>query len=97
MNEIIKLDKTDKSILNALFDNSRLSYRQIAKKAGIKNIFAEVLPKDKAKYVKKLQSKGKVAMISVNKDHELMGLIVEDEAMFESQLQIFKYLWKTLK
>jgi len=35
MNEIIKLDKTDKSILNALFDNSRLSYRQIAKKAGI--------------------------------------------------------------
>jgi len=44
-----------------------------------------------------LMYEGKVAMISVNKDHELMGLIVEDEAMFESQLQIFKYLWKTLK
>lgn len=39
---------------------------------------------------------GKVAMISVNDNKELMGLIVEDMALFQSQLQIFKYIWQTL-
>lgn len=39
---------------------------------------------------------GKVAMISVNEHKELMGLIIEDQALFESQLQIFNYIWKTL-
>lgn len=43
-------------------DNKRTA-KAIAKKAGIKNIFAEVLPEDKAKYVKKLQRYGKVAMV----------------------------------
>lgn len=31
----MELDKTDKSILNAVIDNSRLSLRQIAKKLGV--------------------------------------------------------------
>jgi len=43
-------------------DNERTA-KAIAKKAGIKNIFADVLPEHKAGYVKKLQKKGKVAMI----------------------------------
>jgi P-type Cu+ transporter len=43
-------------------DNSRTA-NAIAKKSGIRNVFSEVLPEDKAKYVKKLQKGGKVAMV----------------------------------
>ncbi|MBI5797443.1 copper-translocating P-type ATPase [Candidatus Woesearchaeota archaeon] len=43
-------------------DNERTA-QAIARQTGIKNIFAEVLPEDKANYVKKLQQKGKVAMV----------------------------------
>ncbi|MBS3130823.1 copper-translocating P-type ATPase [Candidatus Woesearchaeota archaeon] len=43
-------------------DNERTA-AAIAKKAGIENYFAEVMPEDKANYVKKLQKKGKVAMV----------------------------------
>ncbi len=43
-------------------DNERTA-KAIAQKAGIKNVFADVLPEDKAGYVKKLQKKGKTAMI----------------------------------
>ncbi len=43
-------------------DNERTA-KAIAKKAGIKNYFASVLPDEKAKHVKKLQRKGKVAMV----------------------------------
>ncbi|MCK5333507.1 MAG: HAD-IC family P-type ATPase, partial [Candidatus Aenigmarchaeota archaeon] len=43
-------------------DNERTA-SAIAKVAGIENVFSEVLPEDKAGYVKKLQEKGKTAMV----------------------------------
>jgi Cu+-exporting ATPase len=43
-------------------DNERTA-QAIAKKAGIKNYFAEVLPEEKANYVKKLQKEGKVGAV----------------------------------
>jgi Cu+-exporting ATPase len=43
-------------------DNERTA-KAIAKEAGITNVFSQVLPKDKADYVKKLQKKGFVAMV----------------------------------
>ncbi len=43
-------------------DNERTALA-IAKQAGIQNVFADVLPEDKANYVKQLQEKGNVAMI----------------------------------
>ena len=43
-------------------DNERTA-KAIAQKAGIDKFFAEVLPEQKAEYVKKLQRNGKVAMV----------------------------------
>lgn len=43
-------------------DNERTA-KAIAKQAGVNHVFVEVLPEDKANYVKKLQRIGKVAMV----------------------------------
>ncbi len=57
-----KLQNMKISIYMITGDNKRTD-NAIAKQAGINHVFAEVLPEDKAKYVKKLQKKGKVAMV----------------------------------
>jgi len=59
---IQKLQKLGIKIFMITGDNKKTA-ETIAKKAGIKNIFAEVLPEEKSNYVKKLQKKGKVGAV----------------------------------
>jgi len=39
---------------------------------------------------------GKVAMISVNAYKQPISLIIEDQALFSTQLQLFKFMWESL-
>jgi len=62
----MKIDKTDKDILNVLLENSRLSYRQIAKKIG-KSV-ATVMHR-----VKALEKEGIINTYTVDLDYEKLG------------------------
>jgi len=58
-----KLEKLGTTVFMITGDNKRTA-NAIGKQLGIKNIFSEVLPEDKASYVKQLQAQGmKVAMV----------------------------------
>ncbi len=61
-NAVKELQKLGIDVYMITGDNERTA-RAIAQKAGIRNVFAEVLPGNKADYVKQLQKKGKVAMV----------------------------------
>ena len=56
---ILKLKKLNKKIIMITGDKKEVA-EAIAKKLAIKNIIAEVLPKDKAEKIKELQNKGEV-------------------------------------
>jgi len=56
------LQKMEIQVFMITGDNERTA-KAIAKEAGINHVFAEVLPEDKANYVKKLQKNGAVAMV----------------------------------
>ena len=64
-----EIDKTDRDILNALLDNSRLSYRQIAVKIGVS--VATVL-----KRVKALEDAGIIRKYTALLDYEKLGFYV---------------------
>ena len=60
---VSRLKKSGINVYMITGDNDRTA-KAIAKKVGIENVFSEVLPDEKAAYVKKLQKKGrKVAMV----------------------------------
>ncbi|MDD5651601.1 MAG: heavy metal translocating P-type ATPase [Candidatus Nanoarchaeia archaeon] len=57
-----ELQKQKISVYMITGDNKRTA-NAIAKQLGIVNVISEVLPEDKAKHIKQLQKKGKVAMV----------------------------------
>lgn len=63
-------DKTDKKIMNVLMENSRLSYRQIARKANVS--VATVMNR-----VNRLRGEGVIKKYTTELDYEKLGYDVE--------------------
>jgi len=55
------------------------------------------LSTDKAYPTYTLVYSGKVAMISVSASGDPVGVLIENQALYETQKMIFEHLWKTLK
>ena len=62
----IKIDNTDKKIINTLIDNSRLSYRQLAKKTGVSVATA-------MNRVKRLEKSKIITKYSIGVKYSLIG------------------------
>jgi hypothetical protein len=43
-----------------------------------------------------LMYEGKIAMVSVDSENKLIGVIVEDENMYKTQKMIFEFVWQKL-
>ena len=65
-NEQVLIDETDKKIINCLLDNSRLSYRDIAKQIDVSVVTV-------MNRTKRLESAGVVRGYSANIDYEKIG------------------------
>jgi len=66
----MKLEETDKKILNIIVENARLSLRQIAQKAGVS--VATVMH-----HIKALEKEGIIRKYTAKLDYEKMGYDVE--------------------
>ncbi len=62
----MKIDETDKKILNVLLDNSKLSYRKIAKKVGVSVVTI-------LKRVKQLEKQGIIEKYTNKLNYEKLG------------------------
>lgn len=54
------------------------------------------LTKEKGTPTYTLIYNNKIAMVSVTKDNESIGVIIEDKNIFETQKMLFEFLWQTL-
>lgn len=61
--EAVKLLQKQKIFVYMITGDNQRTANAIAKQLGIRHVISEVLPEDKAKHVKELQKKGKVAMV----------------------------------
>ena len=61
--EAVKLLQKQKIFVYMITGDNKRTANAIAKQLGIKHVISEVLPEDKAKHIKELQKKGKVAMV----------------------------------
>lgn len=69
-NDIVMIDQTDRKILNALLENSRLSYRKIAEKVGVS--VATVMNR-----VNRLENEKVIREYSTRLDYEKLDYDVE--------------------
>jgi len=61
--EAVRLLQESKIFVYMITGDNKRTANAIAKQLGVKHVIAEVLPQDKANEIKKLQLKGKVAMV----------------------------------
>ena len=61
--EAVKMLQKEKILVYMITGDNKRTANAIAKQLGVNHVISEVLPEDKAKHVKQLQKKGKVAMV----------------------------------